>query len=876
MATIERPSTNRRRVSRTDRPLIVSGLATFTVVAFALLGPILAPRDPAATIDAPFASRSSSAIFGTDRLGRDVWSRLLHGGRTIVVLAVLASLVCTALGTVIGAYAGWRSSRRMDIAVRILDLVIVLPPIVVLLVALTGFGASPPVIIAIVTLTGAPVVIRVVRAATQQLTRAGFIEHSVTTGEAPRRIVLGEIIPNISDAILVDIGLRVVGAIYLISAAGFLGFGPPPPASQWGQMVAENAEGLSLNPWAMLAPAGAIAALSLSVNFTLDRIADRMRTPRRGITAADQTNADGSSAPPCSEDMSAAPRVKTGQGDAEWSPANVAEVSQLTIVDTTGAAILHNVSVVLARGTSVAVVGESGSGKTTLALALLGHIRPGLRIATGSVRVQQVDMLEPASGARHRTTTAIRRSTIGYLGQDPAASLCPTRRIGAQITDVLIPSPDAKKPRRSWPRRDRRADRAMATALLASVGLGDDPALLKRFPHPLSGGQQQRVALARALANRPDLLVLDEPTTGLDPTTQRLVLDEVRRLQQVLGFAVFVVTHDLGVAASMADEIVVLADGQIVEAGPCHERLQRPRTPELTGLVRAYPDIAGDRIAPSHRTPDSSSQSGRRSRAEVPTLVVDGLRAGYPTPRGPHLVADDVSFTVSPGECLALVGQSGTGKSTIARCLVGLHRPWGGTVSIHATELDPDVHRRSVAQRAGLQLISQNPADSLNPRRTALDQVSRPFIRLYTYDPDRAREAARDLLDRVRLAPSTHTRRPSELSGGERQRVAIARALAAGPSVLVCDEITSSLDMSVQASLLDIVADLQASEDALAVLFITHDLGIVRRIADRVLVLDQCTICEQGPTRSVLDDPQHHVTRSLVEHSLSLPQVPQA
>jgi peptide/nickel transport system ATP-binding protein len=574
----------------------------------------------------------------------------------------------------------------------------------------------------------------------------------------------------------------------------------------------------------------------------------------------------------------------------------------LTVALESGEPIVEDVSLAVAPGEIVGVVGESGSGKTTLALALLGYARPGVAITAGDVTAGGQAVL----GRGERGARPLRGRVISYVAQDPGAALNPSLRIRAAIADM----------RRAHARAGGAADVAAA---LARVHLPADPAFAGRFPHQLSGGQQQRVAIAVALVCEPPVAVLDEPTTGLDVVTQARILDEVDRLRREAGLALVYVSHDLAVVGAIADRICVMYAGRIVEEGPAAAVLAGPRHPYTLALRSSIPDPAtprrlrslpgvaagvGERpagcaFAPRcpQRTPRADEELppledtggghlvrcfewrrtpapedvprvplALRAAGRAPLLAVERLRATHPG----VLAADDVSFTVADGECVALVGESGSGKTTIARAVAGLH-PWdAGEVLLDGSPLAPHARRRTREERRRIQLVFQNPLDSLNPRHRVGDAVARPARLLRRLSQAEAEREAGGALERVRLPARAARRFPAELSGGERQRVAIARALAAHPRLLVCDEITSALDVSVQAAVLELLGALRV-ELGLALLFITHDLGVVASVADRVLVLDRGVVLEGGPVERVLREPAHPTTRRLVEAAPRLP-----
>ena len=513
-------------------------------------------------------------------------------------------------------------------------------------------------------------------------------------------------------------------------------------------------------------------------------------------------------------------------------------VQGLRVEDRSGRAVLHDASLSMSYGDRLGVVGESGSGKTTLALGLLGHFRPDLIQTAGSIRVADREVLS----ASPRDMREYRSTVVSYLGQDPVAALTPNMRVADQVRELL------------------RGDSSIGvvSARLESVGLPGDRDFLRRYSHELSGGQVQRVAIARALAPDPTLLILDEPTSALDLVTRRVIMGEIERQVDRLGISLIMISHDLGMVARVANRILVLREGIIVEQGAATATLTNPHHSYTRELLAAADGKARD-----------SSVNGAAHPTGNPTLTARGLVASYGRGKRHNQVIHEVDLDIEPGECLAMIGMSGAGKSTVARCLLGLHETDSGSVAIAGSHLAPRVQDRSVSDRRSIQLVPQDPRGSLNPRRRINDTLRNSVRSMRGLGRGEADAEVRSLMERVRLSPSLLSRFPGELSGGERQRVAIARALAAEPRLLVCDEVTSALDVSVEASILDLIDELRR-EWGLSVLLIAHDLRVVRRIADRVIMLDEGRVCESGRLTQLFAAPQQELTRTILEADRSV------
>jgi len=593
-----------------------------------------------------------------------------------------------------------------------------------------------------------------------------------------------------------------------------------------------------------------------------------------------------------------APGADTSAGPTS-DPARL-EVSGLQVrLGRSGADVISDVSFAVRAGQVLGLVGESGSGKTTVVLALLGHARRGLRISSGQVLLDGIDLLRLSpAGLR-----AARGARVAYVPQDPSAALNPALRVGTQLREAMrvhpgaVDDPDAR-----------------ILEVLREVRLDALPDLLRRYPHQLSGGEQQRVGLAVAFACRPSLIVLDEPTTGLDVSTQRHVLDTIRSLCVAYRVAAVYVSHDLTVVGGLVSEVAVMYSGRIIEIGPTAQVFGDPLHPYTRGLLGAVPSplmaarltgIDGQPPRPGRRPAgcsfaprcgfatdtcrseqpapvDIDSRAvrchhvtqvraavtgaceplGLRGAAadEAPVLSLRGVSAGY----GRKEVLSGVDLDVPAESCVAVVGESGSGKTTLARCIVGLHGNWTGDIRFEGAPLAATARDRPRQVLRRVQYVFQNPYTSLNPRKTVGQIVAQPlaqYLRLgYRERSERAAQALAD----VALGSDFLSRYPDQLSGGERQRVAIARALVVQPDLLICDEVTSALDVSVQAVIVELLRALQA-ERRIAMVFITHNLALMRSIAQSVVVLRNGTVVESGPVEQVLEHPADPYTVRLME-----------
>lgn len=513
---------------------------------------------------------------------------------------------------------------------------------------------------------------------------------------------------------------------------------------------------------------------------------------------------------------------------------------------------LHGVDLDVEAGQAVGVVGESGSGKSTVAWSVMGLLPPGAAVTGGTIRFDDADISILPPQQRRR----LRGEAIGMVFQDPFTTLNPCMTVGRQLTEVFLERGLG----------DASTARQEGLRMMDEVQLPRAADLFDAYPHQLSGGMKQRVVIASALACSPRLLILDEPTTALDVTVEARILALLAELQVSRGLSMLFISHNLGIIEQVCSAVSVMQAGHVVEAGTADKVLRRPQHPYTQKLLQVLPRLA---TGATTSTEDQVQNAPQVEPGSGPPIIQangvgltfgggGGILAGLlGRTRDGVRALDDVSVTLRRGEIVGLVGESGSGKSTLGRCLIGIYQPQTGRISIDGQET---LGRRTGDRR--IQMVFQNPDSSLNPRHRIGLIVGRP-LRLAGRSKREAEARVRELLGLVRLPATYMDRYPHQLSGGEKQRIGIARALALEPEVLVCDEITSALDVSVQATILDLVRDLR-DRLRVAILFISHDLAVVSQISDRIVVMRGGKIVEEGRAAQVITKPREAYTRELL------------
>ncbi|WP_028955069.1 ABC transporter ATP-binding protein [Sulfitobacter sp. 20_GPM-1509m] len=503
---------------------------------------------------------------------------------------------------------------------------------------------------------------------------------------------------------------------------------------------------------------------------------------------------------------------------------------------------LQGLDLTVHPGEIVCMVGESGSGKSLSAGAIMRLLpEPHVHVAGGKIIFEGEDLLAKTEAEMRK----VRGNRISMIFQEPMTALNPQKTVGWQIDEVLKLHMGAK-------RKERQAH---ALEMLKRVHIPDPESAYNAYPHQISGGQRQRVMIAMALSLSPKLVIADEPTTALDVTTQLQILKLIRDLQKEDGAGVLFITHDFGVVAEIADHVIVLRQGEVVEQGPADQVLNDPKHPYTQALIASVPDLLPPPPKPVTTLPVVLKGTGLRKTFAARGGLLTGKRKAV-------VAVKDLSFELHQGETLGVVGESGSGKTTVSRLVTRLLDADAGAVEVDGTDLLACTPRELRGMRKHIQMVFQDPMASLNPRKRVVDIIAQGPI-VHGEDPDKARARARDLLELVELSPAAANRFPHEFSGGQRQRIGIARALAMEPKVIVADEPVSALDVSVQAQVLKLLADLRDRMN-LSLLFVTHDLRVAAQLCDRIIVMQKGEVVEAGFTAEVFANPQHPYTQNLL------------
>lgn len=781
-----------------------AGFVFFSLMAFiGLIGPWLAPYAIDEIRDMPFASPNSAAWMGTDYLGADVFSRLLSGGQQLLLLACLSVLLAWLIGGLMGMLAALKGRWIERMLLLLADILLSIPGLLLLtlVVTVSGRGYTAAVVAAILVMV--PDIFRLVRAATLQQLQQDYVDMARCRGESLAAILFREIMPNLLPLLSADVGLRLLAAIFILATASFLGLAAQQPLADWGLMIMENRQGLSFQPWATLAPIFAILLLLIPLNLSLDGLFVYAR--RRY-------------APPPVASFSHAQSIAD-------SRLNIQQLS----VELPEQTLINTVSLQIKRGEIAALVGTSGSGKSTLLRAALGHFPDATTDIRGEVWLAGQSLFS----INARALRKLRARHVGFVPQDPRLSMVPSQTLGTYLRWMAA--------RRGL--TDAQRDQQV-TSHFRQLGLPDDAAFLRRYPHQISGGQLQRVMAVAAMLGYPGLLLMDEPTSALDGLSTQAVMHWIASTARAHQMSVLFVAHDLPQASQIADRILVMSEGEVVEQQSTQAFLRTPGTQAGQRLLNAWLPCP---------IPEQEASS-----AQV-VLSAEAVGAAY----GGRTALTSVQFSLRRGETLTIAGRSGGGKTTLMRILAGLQADATGTLSLHNMPLPLSIHQRSPSQKWQLQYVAQNPASSLNAFYSVRALLRRP-LRLSdpTLSAEQCEQRVISVMAQVGLEAHLLARKPSQLSGGQQQRVALARALITRPDVLLCDEVTSAVDGPTRMGLALLLQKLQ--QQGIALLMVTHDLTLPVQLGGLLMVVEHGRVVEQGRVSELLARPTHSVTSRLI------------
>ncbi len=778
---------------------------------------------------------------GTDDQARDVTARLIYGFRISVlfglVLTLASSVVGVAAGAVQGYFGGW-----LDLLFqRFIEMWSGLPTLYLLIILSSVVTPGFWWLLAFMLLFSWMALVGVVRAEFLRARNLDYVRAARALGVGNPRIIARHVLPNAMVAALTFLPFITSGAVVTLTALDFLGFGLPPGSASLGELLKQGKDNLQA-PWLGFTAFLVIAVMLSLLVFIGEAVRDAF-DPRKTFTPE-----------PAPGGEAKAESRRRQPGAAPGAETALMAIEDLAVRFGAGAVdAVDGISLTIRRGETVALVGESGSGKSATALSILQLLPwPAASHPRGSIRFQGTELL----GADSRTLQAIRGDRIAMIFQEPMTSLNPLHTIERQIGETLKLHKGLAGP----------AATARTLEMLQLVGIQEPERRLGAYPHELSGGQRQRVMIAMALANEPDLLVADEPTTALDVTIQAQLLELLVSLRQRLGMAILFITHDMGIVRRLADRLCIMQRGKIVEAGATAEVLERPRHPYTRQLLAATP---GGAPAPG----DTGGE---------PLLACDDLKVWYPVKAGilrrtvDHIRAvDGISLELREGRTVGVVGESGSGKTTLGLALLRLVAS-DGAIRYHGRDIRRLRARALRPLRRDLQVVFQDPYGSLNPRLSVTRIIEEGLVVHGLGDTPEERDALIvEALREVELEPEARYRYPHEFSGGQRQRIAIARAMVLKPRFVVLDEPTSALDVSVQAQVVTLLRRLQERHRC-AYLFISHDLKVVRAMSHHVLVVRQGVVVEQGPASTVFETPGHKYTRELVAAAFDARNAPAA
>jgi ABC-type glutathione transport system ATPase component/ABC-type dipeptide/oligopeptide/nickel transport system permease subunit len=813
---------------------MVGAALLLVIVLMSVLAPFLAPYDPFQRSGVPFEKPNARHPLGCNDVGHDLLSELMYGGRASLTVGIFAAFYSTAVAVFAALVAGYFGGPLDRFLMRVVDVVMALPflPLVIVLGVFLGPGMGTQILVISLVMWASPC--RELRSQVLKTRSNGYIDAARAMGDKSWRIILRHALPDLMPLIVPQFVLVAQSAILIESSLSFLGLGDPVSKS-WGSMLffANTRAAFLTGAWVywVLPPGLCIALACLSFSLIGFSMAGKRGLEYFSYGSFKRSPKTGSCPGVCPLSVSDVNvRYRTGQDEC---------------------LAVSGASLDLKRREVLGIVGESGCGKTTLAMTILGLLRRPAELSGGSVFINGEDILAPGE----MKILKLRGKIAAYVPQNAMNTLNPVVSVKKQLLEAI-------RIHRKLPKEEEDSE---VDRFLDYVGI--DPKRKNSYNHELSGGMKQRVVIAMALVNNPDILIADEPTTGLDVLVQKSILDLLMELKEQFNLSVILITHDLPLALNYSDKLAVMYQGELVDYGAIDEVCANPRHFHTRSLFNNFPRL--DQLKLWNR---QSAEGTGRDYIPAESLTVRALSKTFYSRRGlfgrssnPVEAVRKVSFTVRPGEVVGLIGGSGSGKTTVSRLITGLERADEGEIFLDGTSLlDLRGAERRLAAKE-IHLVFQDPYQSMRNSMTLFDIVREPLIIGNTYSPEEIKERVLGALADVRL-PGTEAfleRTPSQLSGGQRQRLSFARAIVDKPRYIIADEPTSMLDVSLRTELLKLMEDLR-NRYRIGYLFITHDLSLAYHFCDRLLVMREGLIVEQGKAQDVIRYPIHGYTRELI------------
>lgn len=870
---------NKRKIPKNlmTLPALVSLSFLLAIVLSAIFAPIIAPTNPydisiVSIMDGRLPPgeqmiNGKIAVLGTDGAGRDVLSAIIYGLRTSLIVAIASAFIALVIGLNVGLMSAFYGGRLDAVLMRVVDIQLSFPAILVALILLALLGKGIDKVIIALSIVQWAVYARTIRASAIVEMKKEYVEAAKLLGLNNFQIIFRHVLPNSVSPLIVLATLQTAHSISIEATLSFLGVGVPITQPSLGSLISNGFDFiLSGAYWITFFPGVVLLATVAAINIFGDQLR-AILNPRIFLGVSNELK---------SLNQNFSEKKKTFVTSPESNLDYLLKIRQLDVSFPSNGktnSALKNISLNLKKGEVLGIVGESGAGKSTIGNAIINILESPGKITNGEIIFNGLNLCH----LNQHEMNNVRGRKIGIIFQDPLSALNPLMTIGNQLKETIRKTNDLKPI----------AVEKKAVDLLVSVGMEHAQLRLKAYPHQLSGGMRQRVVIALALAGDPELIIADEPTTALDVSIQAQILDLIKELCHSRNLGVILITHDIGAISKIAQNIAVMHSGKIVETGSVKNIITAPKHNYTKSLIAAVPpsdrkekrfisvDYLGDEKQIFKRIDTKKHWIGFTSTKinHGPAVSVKGLNKYFELEsailsrnRKKLHAVKNVSLTVKSGETFGIVGESGSGKSTLGRLIAGLTIPDNGEVAFFdQNEGAITLNHKITSSRHELQMIFQDPFSSLNSKMRVFDIIAEPirFHKTASSEKEIA-QIVHDLLEHVGLGETASRKYPHEFSGGQRQRISIARALSSRPKILICDEPTSALDVSVQANILNLLKDLQA-DLGLTMIFISHDLPVIRQMCDRVAVMLHGEICEIEETEKLFESANHEYSKHLIK-----------